>query len=94
MVVAKNHHELIVKRIVGLPGEEIEVKVGRIYINQTRLTEHYTVTPGTIQIGAGRLAEGKYALLGDNRSLLISQQIHAVVPKDQIVGKVVWSFHL
>lgn len=91
IVVARQRAGLIVKRVVGLPGEEVELKRGNLYINQRRVAEPYRVEPGTLNIEKGRLAEDRFALLGDNRALPPSLVVHAIVPKDRIVGKVVFS---
>lgn len=94
IVVAREGNDLIVKRVVGLPGEEVELQQGKLYVNQRPLAEAYPVEPGWLSLGKGRLLEDKYALLGDNRSVSSSVFVHAVVSKDQIVGKVVYSLRL
>jgi len=94
IVVAREGNDLIVKRVVGLPGEEVELQQGKLYINQRPLAEEYDVEPGWLSLGKGRLLEDKYALLGDNRSVSSSVFVHTVVSKDQILGKVVYSLHL
>jgi len=94
VVVARERHELIVKRVVGLPGEEIEVRQGRLIVNQRPFAETHAVEPGWLSLRKGRLLENKYALLGDNRSVSGSVSVHAVVAKDQILGKVIRSVRL
>jgi signal peptidase I len=94
VVVAQHRRQLLVKRIVGLPGEQVEVNRGAVYINQTRLPEAYLVNAGSLTIGPGTLAERKYALLGDNRSMLLVQPVHAVVSEEQILGKVIFDLSL
>lgn len=89
VVIARQRAGLIVKRIVGLPGEEVEVREGMVYINQAPIQESHPIKPGVLEIKPGKLGPGKYALLGDNRSLLLTHQFHAVVSRDQLVGKVV-----
>jgi len=91
IVVARQRTGLIVKRVVGLPGEEVEVNRGDLYVNQRKVAEPYPVEPGTLKIEKGRLPEAKFALLGDNRALPPSLVVHAIVPKDRIVGKVIFS---
>jgi signal peptidase I len=94
IVVAREGNDLIVKRVVGLPSEEVELRRGELYINQLPLAEEYAVEPGWLSLGRGRLLEDKYALLGDNRSVSSSVFVHAVVAKDQVLGKVVYSLRL
>jgi signal peptidase I len=88
VVLARHRDELIIKRVVGLPGEEVELKRGHLFVNGEAVIEHHAIEPGPLDIGPGRLFQGKFALLGDNRGLSSSQIVHAVVAKDQIIGKV------
>jgi signal peptidase I len=93
IVVARVMNGLMVKRLVGLPGEKVEVRAGRVLVDQQALVEKHSVKPGVLDIGPGRLAPGKYALLGDNRALGPGATVHAVVPKDRILGRVIFSWH-
>jgi signal peptidase I len=79
---------------VGLPGEEVELRLGSLYVNQLPLAEDYGVEPGLLNLRRGRLLEDRYALLGDNRSVSSSVFVHAIVAKAQILGKVIRSVHL
>lgn len=93
VVVARFREDFIIKRVVGLPGETIDARNGRVHVDGRPLAEDtYTVSPGNLEIRNGRLIEGSFALLGDNRSLPSTVLVHAVVPREQIVGKVVGSF--
>jgi len=94
IVVAREGNDILVKRVVGLPGEEVELRQGKLYVNRRPLAEEYAVEPGWLSLGKGRLLEDRYALLGDNRSVSGSVFVHAVVAKDQILGKVVYSLRL
>lgn len=93
VVVARFRDEFIIKRVVGLPGETIDARNGRVHVDGRPLAEDsYTVSPGNLEIRNGRLIEGSFALLGDNRSLPSTVLVHAVVPREQFIGKVVGSF--
>ncbi len=89
LVVARCQNELIAKRIVGLPGQTVGVKMGVLYVNGTPIVERHRIEPGSLTIEAGTLFTDRYALLGDNRDLSSATAVHAVVPRDHIVGKVV-----
>lgn len=89
LVVVWHHQELIVKRIVGLPGEEVEVTDGNLFINDRRLIEQPGPKGDRLSIGRGRLAQDRFAVLGDNRGLLQGQTVHAIVSSDDIVGQVI-----
>ncbi|MBI4661910.1 MAG: signal peptidase I [Verrucomicrobia bacterium] len=94
IVVARYNEDLIVKRVVGLPGEEVELDKGRLCINGRPTALGHSIQPGLLSIGRGKLLEQKFALLGDNRALPLSQVVHAVVARDQIVGQVIFSLRL
>lgn len=94
IVVARVGSELIVKRVVGLPGEEVELRQGQLFVNQRPLAEDHAVKPGWLSLRRGRLLADKYALLGDNRSLPVSVSVHAVAAPPQLIGKVIFSARL
>ena len=94
IVLAHYGQELIVKRVVGLPSEEVELERGHILVNGAVFPEPYPIQTGPLNISPGRLLPGRYAILGDNRAMSAYETVHAVVSKEQIVGKVTWSIHL
>jgi signal peptidase I len=94
VVVARALSDLIVKRIVGLPGEVVEVRLGTVLVNGAPLTESYAVAHGRLTLRSGTLLDDRYALLGDNRSLPASVSIHAILPRSSMVGRVVYTLRL
>ena len=66
------HLHSYVKRIIGLPGETVQIKDGVIYINGKKLEEKYTTTEITdagLAEEVVRLAGDEYFVLGDNRQV-------------------------
>ncbi|WP_034849084.1 signal peptidase I [Clostridium hydrogeniformans] len=60
--------ELLIKRVIGLPGENVEVKNdGKVFINGEELNEPYVKNPSN-QTGSFTIPKGKYLFLGDNRA--------------------------
>lgn len=83
--------ELLVKRVVGLPGETIEGRGDQLWIDGAALAEPYTKA-GT---GVGELLPclvpgGHYYLVGDNRSESIDSRQFDAVDEVLVVGRVVW----
>lgn len=62
--------QLFIKRIIGLPGETVEIVEGKVYINgsSTPLDEPYVKETPVGSFGPYVVPEGKYFMLGDNRN--------------------------
>ena len=86
-----------VKRVVGLPGEKVEVRSGSIYVNgrlqvepylaHADLTQNMDCIPKTEHTGC-RLQEDQYFVLGDNRGSSNDSRDWGPVTLEDIVGKV------
>ena len=94
IVVAQYRSEWIVKRVVGVPGEEVEVQNGEVLVNGRALPVPHRVTPGKLRVRRGRLAEDRFALLGDNREAAEGLLFYAVVPRERFMGRVVGAVHV
>jgi len=57
-----------IKRIIGLPGDTIEIVNGKVIVNGVVLNEPYVLVPGTASMTEIKVPEGKYFFLGDNRN--------------------------
>ncbi|MDP9249094.1 MAG: signal peptidase I [bacterium] len=80
--------KVFVRRIVGLPGEKIEVRDGKIHANGARLPEEEYIA-GTTAINASvNLAEDEYIVLGDNRGLEPELKSLEPIHRSNIIGKV------
>jgi signal peptidase I len=77
-----------VKRLIGLPGDVVEVKSGKVYINNTPLDEPYIKEAPRYNFGPFTVPENNYFVLGDNRNNSADSHTGWTVEKDKIVGKV------
>ena len=81
-----------IKRIIGLPGETVQVKDGAVYINGEQLDEHFGAEP---MVNAGiaaepiTLGEDEYFVLGDNRNHSSDSREPSVgvLKRDQLIGR-------
>lgn len=76
-----------IKRIIGLPGETVEITDGQVLINGSPLYEPYIKEPPNYQIEALTVPEDSYFVLGDNRNRSNDSHRGWTVPRDQIIGK-------
>jgi len=84
-----------IKRIIGLPGETIEIKEGKIFIfdengnfqilDESDYLPAFSFTPGNVKI---TLKEGEFFVLGDNRRFSLDSRTFGALPKEKIVGRV------
>lgn len=78
------------KRIIGLPGETIEIRDGIVFIGDKPLTEPYVKNRAAWEIPPRTLTNGEYYVIGDNRGMPSSQHYFGVKDSKQILGKVLW----
>ena len=97
-IVIFSHPEIderyVMKRVIGLPGETVEIRHGRVYIDGAAepLEEPYVGKFSDESIAAVTVPEGKYYLLGDNRCHSYDARFWSdpFVGEDSIYGKVVF----
>ncbi len=87
-----NEKEYFIKRVIGLPGETVEVKAGKVFINGSEepLDESgYVVTTPLGDFGPYTVPEGAYFMMGDNRNNSMDSRYwkQPYVFKDKILGK-------
>ena len=85
-----------VKRIIGLPGDHIEISSGTVYVNGQLLDEPYIADPVSYQ-GEWDVPADSLFVLGDNRNRSSDSHAWGFVPMDVVVGRVVlryWPLNL
>jgi signal peptidase I len=83
-----------IKRVVGLPGETIELRHGRLFINDRELTESYV--PASFFDGSSygplMIPKGSYFVMGDHRDSSNDSRMFGAVSRDFIYGKAVFAY--
>lgn len=86
---SKELKERLVKRVIGLPGDKVEVKQdGSVYVNDNLLSEPYIKEKGG-NSGIYEVPKGKYFFLGDNRPISFDSRYwkDPYISKEDILGK-------
>jgi len=99
----KNPSVYYIKRIIGLPGEKIEIKEGKVKIYNSENPEGFFLNESqylssNVETSGGQnvqLSDTEYFVLGDNRSYSSDSRSWGPVPEEDVVGKVLiraWPF--
>ena len=89
---AQNFKDAFIKRLLGLPGDKVEVKEGRVYVNDQPLKENYIDEKPNYNFGPVTVPPNQYLVLGDNRNNSYDSHYWGFVPRDHIIGKAVVRF--
>jgi len=86
-----------IKRVIGVPGDTVEVRDGTVFINGAPLQENYVLAPPNYTYGPKTVPEGSYFVLGDNRRNSFDShqwaqscpeaQVCDFVPEENIIGQ-------
>lgn len=82
-------NEKIIKRVIGLPGETVAIKKGKIYINDKVIDDEYAYGE-TSDYDKVTLEDDEYFILGDNRLISKDSRYFGPIKKSEIKGKIVF----
>lgn len=81
-----------VKRIIGIPGDTVAIRDGRVIVNDVPLAEPYIVARSSDRLSPRSLDAGQYFVLGDNRSGSRDSRHWGALDDEYIIGKV-WAIY-
>ncbi|QKD83089.1 signal peptidase I [Thermoleptolyngbya sichuanensis A183] len=85
-------NEAFIKRVIGLPGETVQVTGGRVLINGQPIEENYIQSPPDYQWGPEVVPADSFLVLGDNRNNSYDSHFWGYVPRQNIIGRAVVRF--
>jgi signal peptidase I len=90
----KDPSKSFIKRVVGVPGDVVQIKDGHVYINDQLLQERYVPTgyQDLDSYASIRVKEGYYYVLGDHRNASNDSRSWGLVPRKYIYGKAVFRY--
>jgi signal peptidase I len=84
--------DAFIKRLIGLPGEKVEVRAGKVYINDQPLREQYIEAEPDYEWGPEIVPNNSYLVLGDNRNNSYDSHFWGYVPRQNIIGRAAFRF--
>lgn len=82
-------NEKIIKRVIGMPGETVAIKKGKIYINDKVIDDEYAYGE-TSDYNKVTLKDDEYFILGDNRLISKDSRYFGPIKENEIKGKIVF----
>lgn len=96
VVLTRENNEKLIKRVIGLPGEYIEYKNGKLYVDGKIVKDNFAKFTNdffleAIDLELKKIPEGKYLVLGDNRTNSIDSRTIGLIDEKNINGKITFS---
>jgi signal peptidase I len=77
----------LIKRVIGVPGDSVSIKNGKVYVNEKIVKENYPIYSDNSNLHKLLVGDGYFFLLGDNRPISQDSRSWGMMSKEQIIGK-------
>jgi signal peptidase I len=80
----------LIKRVVAVEGDTVEVKEGSLFVNGEQVAEPYVLEQGVMpDFAAQEVPQGSVFVMGDNRRISYDSRVFGAIPLDYVLGKAV-----
>jgi len=86
------HEDHLVKRLIGLSGDTVEIKDGQLYVNDKAVDEPYLAEPMASDYPKVTVPEGKLFVLGDNRNNSLDSRAWGFVDVEDVKGQALFIY--
>jgi signal peptidase I len=84
--------QAFIKRVIGTPGQTVQVQDGKVYINGRSLKEDYIAEPPAYQMEPVQVPEDQLFVMGDNRNNSNDSHVWGFLPKQNVIGHACYRF--
>ena len=84
--------QAFIKRVIGTPGQTIQIEDGKVYLNGNPLNEDYIAQPPSYRMKPVRVPEDQLFVMGDNRNNSNDSHVWGFLPKENIIGHACFRF--
>jgi signal peptidase I len=85
-------NEALIKRVIGQPGQTIQIQTGQVLLDNQLLEENYTAEAPAYEMMPLQIPEGSFFVMGDNRNNSNDSHVWGPLPQQQIIGRAIFRF--
>ena len=82
----------LIKRIIGLPGDEVEVRDGKLFVNNKAITEQWRIDSISYTMPPITVPNNQLWVLGDNRNNSLDSHLWGPLPEEKVIGTAIWRY--